>query len=78
MAVDRQGLYHEFHVAVMGAEEELTKDTVIAIAAANGIDVEQFCAGMEDRAIQAYPEETMQPAQELGTTGTPASCSGIP
>ena len=76
MAADKQGLYHEFHVAVMGAEEELTEDTVIALAAANGLDIDRLRADMEDPAIDAYLEETRQLAQALGITGTPAFVVG--
>ena len=76
MAADRQGLYHEFHVAVMGAEEELTEDTVIALAAASGLDTDRLRADMEDPAIDAYLEETRQLAQALGITGTPAFVIG--
>ena len=76
MAADRQGLYHEFHVAVMGAEEELTEDAVVAIAAANGLDVERLRADMEDPEIEAYLEETRRLAQALGISGTPAFVVG--
>ena len=76
MAADKQGLYHEFHVAVMGTEEELTEDTVIALAAANGLDVERLLSDMGDPAIEVYLEETRQLAQALGITGTPAFVVG--
>ena len=76
MASDRQGLYHEFHVAVMGAEEELTEDVVIEFATAVELDVERLRLDMEDPAIEAYLGETRQLARALGITGTPAFVIG--
>ena len=76
MAADRQGLYHEFHVAVMGDDAELTEDGVIEIAAAVGLDVERLRRDMEAPEIEAYLAETAQLAQALGIGGTPAFVIG--
>ena len=76
MAADRQGRYHEFHVAVMGAGEELTEAGVIAIAAGIGLDVERLRRDMEDPAIGAYLDETARLAGTLGIRGTPAFVIG--
>ena len=76
MAADRQGRYHEFHVAVMGARGKLTKDGVIKIAANIGLDVERLRRDMGDPAIEDYLNETAQLAKKLGIRGTPAFVIG--
>ena len=76
MAADRQGRYHEFHVAVMGARGKLTKDGVIRIGANIGLDVERLRRDMGDPAIEDYLNETAQLAKKLGIRGTPAFVIG--
>ena len=76
MAADRQGRYHEFHVAVMGARGKLTQDGVIRIGANIGLDVERLRRDMGDPAIEDYLNETAQLAKKLGIRGTPAFVIG--
>ena len=76
MAADRQGRYHEFHVAVMGARGKLTEDEVIRIATDIGLDVERLRRDMGDPAIEDYLNETAQLAKKLGIRGTPAFVIG--
>ena len=76
MAADKQGRYHEFHVAVMGAEEELTEEVVIDLASGLGLDVERLRQDMADPAIGDYLDETAQLARTLGISGTPAFVIG--
>ena len=76
MAADRQGRYHEFHVAVMGARGKLTEDGVIRMAANIGLDVERLRRDMGDPAIEDYLDETARLAKRLGIRGTPAFVIG--
>ena len=76
MAAARQGRYLEFHEAVMGTQDGLSEDTVLAIAGRIGLDVERLRQDMVDPAIEAYLEETRQLARELGIEGTPAFLVG--
>ena len=76
MAADRQGLYHEFHVAMMGWSEDPTDDEVVEIARAIGLDVERLRRDMEDRAIAENLDETARLADALGIGGTPAFVIG--
>lgn len=76
MAADRQGLYHDFHVAMMGTGEKLTEEGIFGLAAAVGLDVERLRRDMGDPAIAAYLEETRRLAGALGISGTPAFVIG--
>ena len=76
MGADKQGRYHEFHVAVMGAEEELTEEVVIDLASGLGLDVERLRQDMADPAIADYLNETTRLARTLGINGTPAFVIG--
>ena len=72
MAAERQGKYHEFHVRLMGAEEKLTEQRVMEVAARAGLDVDRLGRDMEDPAIRAYLDETRALAQAIGIRGTPS------
>ncbi len=76
MAAGKQGRYLDFHLAVMGASEELTESSVMGIAERLGIDVERLRRDMEDPAIEGYLDETHRLARDLGITGTPAFVIG--
>ena len=76
MAAHRQGLYHDFHVALMRWPGELTEALVLDIAGAVGLDRERLRRDMEDPAIEAYLDETGRLAQALGIRGTPAFVIG--
>ena len=76
MAAHRQGVYHEFHVAVMRSPEELSEAAVMEIAAAIGVDTERLRQDMEDPAIESYLDETARVARALDIRGTPAFVIG--
>ena len=76
MAAARQDRYLDFHLAAMGAAEELTESSVMGIAERLGIDVERLRRDMDDPAIEAYLDETNRLARDLGITGTPAFVIG--
>lgn len=76
MASVKQGLYFEFHVAVMGSRGQLTERRVMAIAGDVGLDVRRLRRDMEDPAIENYLDETIRLARTLGIKGTPAFVIG--
>ncbi|MCY4592391.1 MAG: DsbA family protein [Alphaproteobacteria bacterium] len=76
MAAARQGLYLEYHLAVMGSRGQLTEDRVIELAGGAGLDLGRLRSDMEDPAIEAYLDETATLARTLGIGGTPAFVIG--
>ena len=76
MASARQGRYHDFHVALMGATGKLSEAAVMAVAERVGLDTERLRRDMADPAIEAYLDETARLARTLGIDGTPAFVVG--
>ena len=76
MAADRQGKYVEFHQALMSGGRLVSEDQVLKIAEKTGLDVERLKQDIQDPAIAAYIDETIQLASALGITGTPGFVVG--
>jgi len=76
MAAQKQGLYLEFHKALMGASGRLTEESVMETASRVGLDVERLQQDMADPEIVAYLQDTQRLAEELGIGGTPAFVIG--
>jgi len=76
LASRRQGKYVPFHNALMQATEQVTEETVMAIARDVGLDTEQLTADMQDPAIQDAIARNLQLANELRITGTPSFIIG--
>ncbi|TGH23696.1 MAG: DsbA family protein [Aphanocapsa feldmannii 277cI] len=76
MAAERQGHYHEFHVALMSESNRLSEERTIEIATDIGLDIDKLREDMEDPAIESYLDETAQLANVLGIRGTPAFVIG--
>ncbi len=76
LAAERQGLYEEFHFAVMQAKERVDEEMVLAVAESVGLDMAQLRADMLSREIDAKLQETYDLAEALGITGTPAFVIG--
>ena len=76
MASARQGRYHDFHVALMGAQGKLTEGAVMAVAERVGLDAERLRRDMADPAIEACLDETAGLARTLGIDGAPAFVIG--
>ena len=72
LAAKKQGKYWELHVAMLGHEGKVTRETVDELAAAQGIDMEKLKADMNDPAIAKHLEQNQQLAKELAISGTPA------
>jgi len=76
LASRTQGMYPEFHEALMGARTRLGETTVLKIAADIGLDVVQLRADMDAPEVTAHIETSMQLAQQLGFSGTPSFVVG--
>lgn len=72
LAAKKQGKYWELHVAMLGHEGKVTRETVDELAAAQGIDMEKLKTDMNDPAIAKHLEQNQQLAKDLSISGTPA------
>jgi protein-disulfide isomerase len=75
LAAKRQGKYHEFHVALMSAEQA-DENSVAATARALGLDYAQLVKDMGDPAIEEQLERNYRLATAIGINGTPAFVIG--
>ncbi|MDX1541468.1 MAG: DsbA family protein [Geminicoccaceae bacterium] len=76
LASRRQGKYVAFHNALMRADDQVAEESVMRIAREVGLDPEQLEADMQDPAIQAAIDRTLQLADALQITGTPSFVIG--
>jgi protein-disulfide isomerase len=72
LASKAQGKYWAFHVALLGHEGKLTRDSVDEIAKAQGLDLDKLKADMQAPEISQAIASNQKLAQELNITGTPA------
>lgn len=76
LAAREQGLYEDFHWALMGMSGRAEESSVLRIAEDIGLDVAQLRRDMEAPEIDAHIESSMRLAQALGITGTPSFVIG--
>jgi protein-disulfide isomerase len=76
LAAEKQGLYEEFHFALMQTKERVNEDLVLQVAERVGLDMERLRADMLAPEIDAKLQETYDLAEALGITGTPAFVIG--
>lgn len=76
LAAREQGLYGEFHNALMSADTRLDEPQVLAIAREVGLDVEQLQRDMQDPEIDALIQRNHELARDLGINGTPGFIIG--
>ena len=76
LAVQRQGGYFKFQEAVMQAGGTSTRDTLREMADRLGLDGGRMVRDMDDPAIKARLERTLELARQLGIDGTPAFIIG--
>ncbi len=72
LAANLQGKYYQMNHALLTTNEPITKENVIAIAKANGLNTKQLEKDMFSRAVTNQLKSTYQLAQELKLSGTPA------
>lgn len=76
LAAREQGLYAEFHSAMMSASGQLDEARVLAIASEVGLDADQLRADMDNPDIQAALQRNHTLARRLGISGTPGFIVG--
>jgi len=76
LAAKAQGKHLAFHEALLASEEELTQETILAMATAVGLDTEKLHKDMESPSIQSTIERNQALARELGINGTPGFIVG--
>lgn len=76
LAAREQGLYEDFHWAMMGMNGRAEESSVLRIAEDIGLDIAQLLRDMEAREIDAHIQTSMRLAQALGITGTPSFVIG--
>lgn len=76
LAAAEQGLYREFHIALMGAPGRFDEARIMEIAAKIGLDTERLAEDMESDAVRQLVEDNRALARTLGVEGTPAFIIG--
>ena len=76
IAAHRQGLFREFHHALMTTDAVLDMKVIFATAEKAGLDVEKLQADMRDPLVHQYLEEIRALAEALAITGTPSFIIG--
>jgi len=71
-----QGLYPEFHKALMGMKGGVSEASVMQLAAEVGLDVETLRKDMNDPALDEIFGQNIALAKQLGVSGTPAFVIG--
>ena len=72
LTAKRQGKYWELHLAMLGHEGKITRESVDEIAAAQGLDMQKLKADMESPEVAAVIAANQKLASELAISGTPA------
>ena len=74
-AIDRKR-HFGFHTALMQTKGPLNEAAVLAVASANGFDVQRIKAAISDPKIEGMIRKNYDLAETLGITGTPAFVIG--
>jgi protein-disulfide isomerase len=69
--VHEQGLFWQYNDALFAATESLVPDTLVAIAAGLGVEIEAFVQCVNSGATQDIVVRDIQDGQRFGVTGTP-------
>ena len=76
LAAQRQGRYHDMHLALIKAKTPIKEGAIIAAAERVGLDLEAFELDRADPEIERYLEDTRTLANALEINGTPAFVIG--
>lgn len=76
LAARNQGLYTEYHNALMAHRGQLSDRVIFDIAAEVGLDVNQLRTDMQSPEIREELNDNIRLAQQLGIRGTPAFIIG--
>jgi RNA polymerase sigma factor (sigma-70 family) len=70
-AAEAQGKFWELHDLMLAHQDELSKDTMLALAPQAGLDADRLRAALEDAAVRAKLDADVAAATELEINGTP-------
>ena len=76
LAAEMQDGYEAFHLALMGGSGRVDQDAIDAAAEAAGLDLVQLRSDMDAPEVDAHIDASMELAEALGITGTPAFVIG--
>ena len=76
LASRAQGLYPEFHFALMEQRGQLNEERVMQIAQLVGLNIEQLRTDMQSPAVEETLNANFALAEQLGVNGTPAFIIG--
>ena len=76
LASKKQGLYNDYHLALMNSRGRMDKEKVFVIAKKVGLDIDQLKIDMNDPKIEKQLLQNRQIAKSLSLNGTPAFIIG--
>ena len=76
IAAQAQGVFPDFHAAMMTARGAITMDSIIDAAESAGADIDRLQADMNSPAVAAIIDRTRMAAQALEISGTPGLVIG--
>jgi protein-disulfide isomerase len=76
LASRQQGMYAEFHKALMSASSHLDEAKVMAVAKSTGLDIKVLKSDMKDPMIAAHIEKSLDLAAQYDFNGTPSFIIG--
>jgi protein-disulfide isomerase len=76
LAAQAQGVFEEFHIAMMTGRGAISMDSILAAAKSAGADLDRLQADMNSPAIEAIIARTRAAAQQLEISGTPGLVIG--
>ena len=76
VAAQAQGVFPDFHVAMMTARGAVSMDSIMAAASEAGADLDRLQADMNGAEVAMIIERTRAAAQQLNISGTPGLVIG--
>lgn len=72
IAANMQGKYKAFSNRLFNAPQPLTENTIYTVAKESGLDMTKFKKDLHDKKVDRIVRDTMNLAQQVKLTGTPA------
>ena len=76
IAAQAQGVFPDFHIAMMTARGAISMNSIMAAATSAGADLDRLQADMNSPAVEAIIARTRAAAQQLEISGTPGLVIG--
>ena len=76
IAAQAQGVFEQFHIAMMTARGAISMESILAAARSAGADLDRLQADMKGPAVEAIIARTRAAAQQLEISGTPGLVIG--